>query len=104
MAISSADVVPHSSNTVGALKFKTVTITMDSSYPTGGESFAPSQVGMVAFNQVLISQPPAYVVDYDYTNQKFLFYWSGTASAVLNQVANTTDLSSVSFRVTFIGY
>lgn len=105
MAITFADVTPHAANTVGALKFRTVTITMDSSYPTGGESFTPAQVGLVAITQVLISQPPAYVVDYDYTNQKFLFYWTGAGtSAVLAQVTNTLDLSAVSFRVTFIGY
>lgn len=105
MAATYADVSPVSEHSFGRLKAKTVTVTLDASYPTGGEAFAASTVGFVSIENVLVAQPAGYVVSYDFDNSKFQVYWTGTGDgAALDEVDAATDLSAVAFRVTFLGY
>lgn len=83
------------------------TVAFDSSYPTGGESLAPSLLGFQAFDFVSFTNTGGYVFEFDHTNSKVLAYWVDTTTdgAPLAQVANTTDLSGVTTaRLRAIGY
>lgn len=97
----------------GNKKVKVRTITFDSSYPTGGEALTASTLG---FRKVEEVRPHgvfrntdgtlAVPVSYDHTNSKLLAYQYNGASAGVAQlleVANTTDLSAFSGRVTVVG-
>ena len=89
---------------VGNLKMKIYDITFDSSYPTNGEGFTPSDVGMRDFESVCFSgDSSGYVPQFDYTNEKIKMYEAGADGAALDEVANGTDLSSVSCRVIIHG-
>jgi hypothetical protein len=59
---------------LGNVVTKYVDVTLDNSYPTGGESFTPSMVGFRSkdFLQVTISPAGGYIFEYDYTNRKIL--------------------------------
>lgn len=84
----------------GNKRIVTADVTFDSSYPTGGEAVTLSTLGL---NSILFVQMPgakvANLLQYDYAANKILAYVSSTGS----QVANTTDLSAVSFRARFVG-
>jgi len=67
-----------------------VTIAFDDSYPTGGESLTPADLGMGVFDVVIIGSKGGYVFEYDYANRKVLAY-----TGALAQVADTTDLVAV---------
>ena len=78
-----------------------VTITGDTSYPTCG-SVLPSGVGQGALgfrkieNVRIIGGNGASngrKYQWDKANNKLMAAWSGTASAVFNEVANTTNCS-----------
>ena len=86
---------------VGTEKCWRGTITPDASYPTGGESFTPAQVGFVNFSRVIVTPSEGYVGEYDAANQKVLFYWVDTTTdgAPLAEVAAETDLSGSTFLV-----
>jgi len=74
------------------------TISFDSSYPTGGESFTPSDLKLQGINHIDISPKDGYVFEYDYTNQKVKVYYADYASAnagALIEVPNATDLSTL---------
>lgn len=84
-------------------------VTFDSSYPTGGESFTPADVGLSEFLAVLVSVDSAaaggHVVQYDYTNKKLMAFVEEAVAAggALVEVANTTNLSNLKVRVVAIG-
>ena len=44
-----------------------------------------------------------YVPQYDYTNSKIALYEAGADAAILDEVANTTDVSAVVVRVLAFG-
>lgn len=62
---------------MGNLRWARCTIAFDSSYPTGGESFTPADLGMKTFDVVQIQQASGLVFEYDYTNKKILAYSQG---------------------------
>jgi hypothetical protein len=85
-----------------------VDITFDSSYPTGGEAIAATDIdGLTASIDVLLffSDSGGYVFDYDDANDKIKAYWVDTTTdgAPMAQVANATDLSGVTAKFLFIG-
>src|SRR4051794_20695638 len=75
------------------------TIAFDSSYPTGGEVVDVS--GNESFDVLIAGSKNGYVFSWDAANQKLLAYVSkdpaaaGGADIALQQVADTTNLSSV---------
>lgn len=74
-------------------------ITFDSSYPTGGESFAPSDIGLHNFDHIDVPPASGYFFEYDWTNQKIKAY-SGD-----QEVTNGQDLSSVTTKgVMIVGW
>lgn len=98
--------------TVSNKRVRVRTITFDSSYLTAGESLTPADVGLRVIDEAR-SHGPFRVTDgtssidvsYDHTNKKLLAYWgnAGTAS-VAPEVTSTTDLSTYSGRMTFVGW
>jgi hypothetical protein len=44
-----------------------------------------------------------YVAQYDYSNEKVILYEAGSDGAILDEVANTTDVSAVYIRVLAFG-
>lgn len=84
-------------------KLQIGTLAFDTSYPTGGEAvdfgFSPTIV--------LLQPASGYVFEYDAGNGKVLAYYAdydAGADGALIQVANTTDLSSVSTVYLAIGF
>lgn len=85
---------------------KVVTVTFDSSYASGGESFTPALVGLSEFLWVGPS-PDANalegnIVVFDYTAQTLMVLGSGTTDAVLNE-AGADNLSTLVVRVLVLG-
>lgn len=74
-------------------------VTFDSSYATGGESLTPAMLGLTSIVFLDPNAAGGYFFVYDYANQKLLAYLSGSANAVLAEVASTTDLSAIATRI-----
>ncbi len=109
-------------------------VDFDSSYPTGGESLTPGDVGLSKIQHIMIEGKSGYIFEYDYSNEKIkvinptnIVAASGTVNdalgfatglSVLNsetaartvldtgaEVANTTDLSGLTgVKIMAFGY
>lgn len=93
---------PHSKGPGGWYE-RFVTLTFDSSYPTGGEPLTAADLGFsdnATELKVIPVRQGAIIVSYDGANAKLLAYWgnAGTAS-VLPEVTATTDLSAQTVEV-----
>lgn len=96
------------------VKVRTRTVTFDSSYDTGGESFTPANVGLSEFLNVFISvdaasTTPGYVVQYDYTDEKLVVYGveqdaDAATTDELDEEDAAVDLTGLTVRVTCIGF
>lgn len=71
-------------------------ITMDSSYPTGGETITPAAIGMSSISSMTAGSS-GYVTDYRSTTQKLRFYQSsgGTLSGNTGSTTATNSSSAV---------
>lgn len=65
---------------VGRARIRTVEITFDSSYPTGGESFDPESVGLNKVDMAVIAPAAGYVFEYDYASNKIKAFRSDAVS------------------------
>lgn len=79
------------------------TVTLDSSYPTGGLSFTAGdtknlgEIELIQFEPATNATPICIILKYDYTNFKILaFDMAGV------QISNATDLSAYSAK--FVAY
>jgi hypothetical protein len=100
--------------TFGNKRIAVYDVTFDSSYATGGESLAASDLGLKVVEQLVTdggaknsSGTSLVPVRYDYTNAKLQAYRYDGASAgkaFLEEVASAVDLSTFTVRVTAIGY
>lgn len=69
------------------------TVTMDSSYPTGGEAI--DATGDLGYEK-LVFEGGTVVLQWDKANQKVVALWGNAGSAsVLPEVTATTDLSAI---------
>ena len=88
----------------GNNKYVIKTCTFDSSYASGGEALTATTLGMEQIHFVALSmENSGYVPQYDYTNEKIALYEAGADGAILDEVANTTDVSAVVVRVLVFG-
>ena len=88
----------------GNIKYVIKDITFDDSYPTGGESFTATQMGLEELYIVLISQKSdGYVVQYDYTNEKLEIYEASADGAALDELGNAADASGIAIRIIAYG-
>lgn len=101
-------------NTVwGNKRVRVYDVTFDSSYPTGGESLTPADVGLKKIEQVIPQGPAAdsdgtggansVDVRYDYSTQKLQAFEGGGAGAVNPEKGNTESLANYLVRITFVG-
>lgn len=68
-------------------------VTLDSSYPTGGYGFDPSGVSAITH---LVAAGGPVSLKWDRANQKLMaFVSNGASPALLNEAPNTTNLSTV---------
>lgn len=73
-------------------------VDFDSSYPTGGEALTPSDLGLRNIDLVVPTSKDGHVFEYDYSNEKLQAFWAdydAAADGALIEVADATDLSSV---------
>ena len=88
----------------GNNKYVIKTCTFDSSYATGGEALTATTLGLESIHFVALSmENSGYVTQYDYTNSKIALYEAGADGAILDEVANTTNVSAVVVRVLVFG-
>ena len=64
---------------MGNLRWARCTVAFDSSYPTGGESFTPADLGMKTIDLIQIHSKSGLIFEYDYTNKKVLAYSQGVS-------------------------
>jgi len=84
----------------GGMLFVTGTVTMDSSYPTGGEAVTAGQFKGGSFVRVLLSASTTGIVPaFDATNKKVMAFWVDTSTdgAAMAEVVNTTDIATAVF-------
>jgi hypothetical protein len=95
----------------GNKRVKVRDITFDSSYATAGEALTAATVGLKTIEQAIpngafrsTDATNSIVVSYDRTNSKLVAYWGNAGSASVSpEVTSTTDLSTYSGRITFVG-
>jgi hypothetical protein len=74
-------------------------VTLDNSYPTGGEAVTPGQLGLTVLSAVLPAPSGGNTYEFDHANSKLKAY---TASDT--EVSSGTNLSDLTVRVIAIGY
>lgn len=82
------------------------TITLDASYPTGGEAVAARGVGLGTIEDLTPSGDDGYIPRWDAANSKIVMYYAdydAVADGALIQVADATDLSTVVLRYQAVG-
>ena len=79
------------------------TLTFDDSYPTGGEPFTASDIGLTTIDRLDIAPQDGYVFEWDATNEKVIVRESGTASAALDEQDDTADLSGTTTTFVAVG-
>ena len=96
MAVAAVDV---SRSILRNKRFVVSTVTFDSSYPTGGEAFAPSAIGLASIDYLAFSGNGANDVVWDRANNKLKVFVASTGV----EVANATDLSALAVDLLAIG-
>ena len=89
----------------GNRKFVTATITFDSSYATGGEPLIIADLGLSRIDYITVSSGNGYHGAWDgsLTAPKILAYRQTAATGALVEVPNTTDVSTLNFKVLVFG-
>jgi len=78
---------------------------MSSSYATGGDTLSAAMLKLRAVESLNVQSKGGYIFSYDYTNGKLQAYAVGATGAALSEVANATNLASVTgIKVMAIGY
>lgn len=96
MAVTAADV---SRSILRNKRFVVSTITFDSSYPTGGEAFTASDLGLGTVDFITFAGNGANDVVWDRANNKLKVFVASTGV----EVANATNLSTLAVDVFAVG-
>lgn len=111
MALTVSNVDSFSQDIWGRHRVAVVSVTFDTSYATGGESFTPADAGMSEFSFVSISadHSPAYQFAYDYANKKILVFGveqdaDAAVTDPFDEENAAADLSTVTVRVLCVGH
>lgn len=84
----------------------TADIDFDTSYPTGGESVTADDFGLGTIENLVIESGVSnggYVARWDDVNENIQMFEAGADGTPLDEVADLTDLSAESIRVTVRG-
>jgi hypothetical protein len=108
MGITVANSSPSSypNESFGSVRCRCVTATMDSSYPTGGESLTAVELGFpVGSTILLVLATPAsgYLPEYDYTNNKLKVLTPIKSYAVTHDAASINAETSADQTLTVTG-
>lgn len=111
MALGTITVI-EAAKAPGPLRADIVSIVGDSSYPTGGSAFdaaIATALGLKNYNvlAVLPVDCKGYVPGYDESSGKLKFYQGDNTNAAAApgvEVANTTNLSGVTFKVCVLSH
>ena len=82
-------------------------ITFDNSYPTGGESLTPRELGLNVIDFMEIESVGGYMFQYDHANQKIKVFTpttGGASASAAEEVANATDLHTLVTRIKATGW
>ena len=80
-------------------------LSLGSSYATGGVAVTPQQLGFQnAIQHLQVSPSGGYTFEWLPASNKVKAYWSGTAGAVMNEVTAATDLHLIAPRFEAVGY
>lgn len=78
------------------------TVAFDSSYPTGGEAIAASDLGLSTIDVLIPNQRNGHIIEWDKTNAKLLVYRQSDigstvsiAATPFSEASNAIDLSSI---------
>ncbi len=89
----------------GSVRIGVVEVTLDSSYPTGGEAVALATAlsweQLIEVIAIRSSSANGYVPQWDGDN--IVIYETGTTDAALDEINNASDLSAETITVTCIG-
>ena len=98
---------PRPSFSLGPFKASLVEITGPASYvnPGGGVEFTPASLGLTTILAVFMQDSLlGHIARYDPATGKVKFLWTGAGlSAVMAEVTNATNLSTVTVRALVIG-
>lgn len=94
-----ATVAVVDSHVPGAQKEVIVTVTPDTSYPTGGYTVAVPGISRIVLADVQTPSGTGHTAAWDYAANKLKFFTGGGA-----EVANATNLSTAVTRIAFLGY
>lgn len=88
----------------GNRKMVSGVITLDSSYPTGGEAVTLAQLGLSRLDFLCLTAGVGYLPTWDgsVSAPKVLVYRQTAATGALAEVPNTTDMSTTTIR--FLAY
>jgi hypothetical protein len=90
------------------IKINTIDVAFDNSYPTGGETLTPQQMGLSNVEAVIPLNTKGYMMEYDAANKKLMAYYGDNNNAndgPMVEVADTTDLSAITAaKLICIGY
>jgi hypothetical protein len=76
------------------LRMAVGSVTLDSSYPTGGYALTPANFGLPALTFV-IATAPGFVCRWSKSTQKLLLYATAAAATGITEVTAATNLSTV---------
>jgi hypothetical protein len=103
MAISASQVFV---NRAGKKRQAVTLVTMDSSYPTGGEAITAAQLGLATVDVAMCTTNTGHVAQYDKDNAKIKLYYAdydAVADGALIEVPAATDVSAVVVTVMAFG-
>lgn len=89
----------------GDQQVKFATVTLDSSYPTGGEAVTPALFELTQINEVIIHSTSVATkrAVWDSANSKIKLFVEDGTSGIEAEAANTSDQSAVSVQVIVFG-
>tara|TARA_R100000149_G_scaffold65190_2_gene38872 strand:- start:944 stop:1258 length:315 start_codon:yes stop_codon:yes gene_type:complete len=94
---------PRRASATGSMKTVHLEITPDDSWLAAGEVLDLTQYVPVIESVVLDGGATGYVWQYDHANKKLLAFEAGADGAALDAVADATNLSSHTVRITVSG-
>lgn len=98
-----------SSQVPGAQRQTVTLVTFDSSYPTGGEPVTAATFQLQRLDHIMpftarnAAGTLHLIGGWDHTNSKLFLAWGAASGAPFAEVANTTDLSAFTARITALG-
>lgn len=76
---------------IGDLKYRVMDIAFDTSYPTGGESLTPADLGLDSIFYLRASAPAGYKLVYDYSAQTLMAFRVGIAATAAGDIVADGD-------------